>query len=183
METSSHTPDLDKIKETLKKLAVLAERGEENERQTALGLLQRLLQKYNLSIPDLINTDLKEREFNFTSRDNLTILSQCIWSINPDAQVSFDSGKNKVYVKLKSSDYIEIIEKFLYYYPLYEKEKMKLMLAFICKHGLTTSANQCANNENNMSTEEVKQVALIMSGMDKSTFSTTRKMVERENKE
>ena len=91
MSFSSPTPDLDKIRETLKKLAVLAKRGEENERQTALGLLQRILQKYNLSISDLKDTDLKEREFNFTSRDNLTILSQCIWSLNPDAQVSLTS--------------------------------------------------------------------------------------------
>ncbi len=182
MNTDSSTPDLDKIRETLKKLAVIAERGEENERQTALGLLQRLLQKYNLSVQDLINTDLIVREFSYSSRDNLTILSQCIWSINPDAQVSFDSGKNKVYVKLKSSDYIEVVEKFLYYYPLYEKEKMKLMLAFICKHRLTTTSTQCANNEN-MSNEEAKQVALMMSGMAKGSFSTTRKMVDRGKKQ
>ena len=182
MSEQSSTPDLDKIKETLKKLAVLAERGEENERQTALGLLQRLLQKYNLSIPDLVNGDLKDREFSFSSRDNLTILSQCIWSINPDAHVSFDSGKNKVYVKLKSSDYIEVVEKFLYYFPLYEKEKVKFMLAFICKHGLTTTSSQCANNENNMSAEEIKQVLLIMSGMTNGTFSTTRKMVDKGDK-
>jgi len=183
MSFSSPTPDLDKIRETLKKLAVLAKRGEENERQTALGLLQRILQKYNLSISDLKDTDLKEREFNFTSRDNLTILSQCIWSLNPDAQVSFDLGKNKVYVKLKSTEYIEIIEKFLYYYPLYEKEKMKLMLAFICKHGLTTiTSDKCDNKENNMSNEEVKQVVLMMSGMEKGSFSTTRKMIERGKK-
>jgi hypothetical protein len=178
MSEQSSTPDLDKIKETLKKLAVLAERGEENERQTALGLLQRLLQKYNLNIPDLINSDLKEREFSYSSRDNLTILSQCIWSISPEAQVSFDSGKNKVYVKLKSSDYIEVVEKFLYYYPLYEKEKMKLMLAFICKHGLTTTTNSCGNNEN-MSEQEVRQVVVMMQGMDKGSFVTNKKMIEK----
>lgn len=183
MNTESSTPDLDKIRETLKKLAVLAERGEENERQTALGLLQRILQKYNLNIADLADADLKEREFNYTSRDNLTILSQCIWSLNPDAQVSFDSGKNKVYVKLKSSDYIEIVEKFLYYYPLYEKEKMKLMLAFICKHGLTTNTSKCEKNENTMSNEEVKHVAIMMSGMEKGSFSTTRKMIEKSKKQ
>ncbi|MBI5541522.1 MAG: DUF2786 domain-containing protein [Bacteroidia bacterium] len=182
MSTETSTPDLDKIRETLKKLAVLAERGEENERQTALGLLQKLLHKYNLTIPDLVNTDLKEREFSYSSRDNLTILSQCIWSINPDAQVNFDSGKNKVYVKLKSSDYIEVVEKFLYYYPLYEKEKMKLMLAFICKHGLTTTTNSCSGNDNNMTEEEVKQVMLIMSGMTKGSFATTRKMVDKNSK-
>ena len=182
MVEQSSTPDLDKIRETLKKLAVLAERGEDNERQTALGILQKLLQKYNLSIPDLVNPDLKEREFNYSSRDNLTILSQCIWSINPDVQVSFDSGKNKVYVKLKSSDYIEVVEKFLYYYPLYEKEKMKLMLAFICKHGLTTASNQCESNENSMTNEEIKQAALMMSGMSAGSFSTTRKMVDRGKK-
>lgn len=178
MSEQSSTPDLDKIRETLKKLAVLAERGEENERQTALGLLQRLLQKYNLNIPDLVNPDLKEREFSYSSRDNLTILCQCIWSINQDAQVSFDSGKNKVYVKLKSSDYIEVVEKFLYYYPLYEKEKMKLMLAFICKHGLTTNTTSCGNSEN-MSEQEVRQVVVMMQGMDKSSFVTTKKMIEK----
>jgi hypothetical protein len=182
MSEISSTPDLDKIRETLKKLAVLAERGEENERQTALGLLQRLLQKYNLNIQDLVNTDLKEREFNYSSRDNLTILSQCIWSINPDAQVSFDSGKNKVYVKLKSSDYIEVVEKFIYYFPLFENEKMKLMLAFICKHGLTTSPNNCSKNESNISNEEAKQVALMMSGMKTSSFASTRKMVDNGKK-
>ncbi len=178
MSEQSSTPDLDKIRETLKKLAVLAERGEENERQTALGLLQRLLQKYNLNVPDLINADLKEREFGYSSRDNLTILSQCIWSISPEAQVSFDSGKNKVYVKLKSSDYIEVVEKFLYYYPLYEKEKMKLMLAFICKHGLTTTTSSCGNNEN-MSEQEVRQVVVMMQGMDKGSFITNKKMIEK----
>ena len=45
MSAPSPTPDLDRIKETLKKLAVLAERGEENERETALLLLQKILIK------------------------------------------------------------------------------------------------------------------------------------------
>jgi hypothetical protein len=182
MSTESPTPDMDRIREVLKKLAVLAERGEENERQTALEMLKRLLQKYNITLPDLINLDEKEREFNYTSRDNLTILAQCIWSVNTNAPVSFDSGKNKVYVKLKSSDYIEVVEKFIYFYPLFKKEKMKLMLAFICKHGLTTSPTDNSKGENNMSKEEMAQVIQMMQGMNKSTFSTTRKMVDRRSK-
>ena len=60
---------------------------------------------------------------------------------------------------------------------------MKLMLAFICKHGLTTiTSDKCDNKENNMSNEEVKQVVLMMSGMEKGSFSTTRKMIERGKK-
>jgi len=179
MKTESSTPDMDRIREVLKKLAVLAERGEENERQTALEMLYKLLQKYNITLPDLVNPDEKEREFNFTSRDNLTILTQCIWSVNADAPVSFDSGKNKVFVKLKSSDYIEVVEKFIYFYPLYEKEKMKLMLAFICKHGLTTSPTDNSKGENTMSNDEMAQVVQMMQGMNNSSFATTRKMVDR----
>lgn len=178
MNTESPTPDMDRIKETLKKLAVLAERGEENERETALFLLQKILLKYNLSVPDLVNPDVKEREFSFTSRDNLTILAQCIWSVNNDAHISFDSGKNKVFVKLRSSDYIEVVEKVQYYFPLYEKEKMKLMLAFICKHGLTTDTTSCSNSEN-MSEQEVRQVVVMMQGMDKSSFVTSNRMIEK----
>jgi hypothetical protein len=182
MSTTSPTPDMDRIREVLKKLAVLAERGEENERQTALEMLQRLLLKYNITLPDLINLDEKEREFNYTSRDNLTILAQCIWSVNADANVSFDSGKNKVFVKLKSSDYIEVVEKFIYFYPLFEKEKMKLMLAFICKHNLTTLPTDNNKGENNMSNDEMSQVIQMMQGMNNSTFATTRKMVDRKRR-
>lgn len=182
MNTNSPTPDMDRIREVLKKLAVLAERGEENERQTALEMLHRLLQKYNITLPDLINRDEKEREFSYSSRDNLTILAQCIWSVNADAHVSFDSGKNKVFVNLKSSDYIEVVEKFIYFYPLYEKEKMKMMLAFICKHGLTTSPTEGSSCENNMSKDEMAQVVQMMQGMNNSSFSTTRKMVDRRKK-
>lgn len=178
MPSDSPTPDLDRIKEVLKKLAVLAERGEENERETALLLLQKILLKYNLSVPDLVNPDVKEREFSYVSRDNLTLLAQCIWSINNDAHISFDSGHNKLFVNLRSSDYIEVVEKVQYYYPLYEKEKMKLMLAFICKHGLTHNTTSCSNG-NNMTEQEVRQVVVMMQGMDKSTFVSTRKMVER----
>ena len=126
----SPTPDLDRIKEVLKKLAVLAERGEENERETALLLLQKILLKYNLSVPDLVNPDVKEREFSYVSRDNLTLLAQCIWSINNDAHISFDSGHNKLFVNLRSSDYIEVVEKVQYYYPLYEKEKNEAYACF-----------------------------------------------------
>ncbi len=178
MASQSPTPDMDRIKETLKKLAILAERGENNERETALLLLQKILLKYNLSVPDLVSPDIKEREFSFTSRDNLTILAQCIWSVNKDAHISFDSGRNKVFVKLRSSDYIEVVEKVQFYFPLYEKEKMKLMLAFICKHGLTTDTTSCQSNEN-MSEQEVRQIVVMMQGMDKSSFVTSHKMIEK----
>ena len=178
MSTTSPTPDLDRIKETLKKLAVLAKRGEENERETALLLLQKILVKYNLTISDLVNPDIKERTFSFTSRDNLTILAQCIWSVNNDAHISFDSGKNLLYVKLRSSDYIEVVEKYHYFFPLYEKEKMKLMLAFICKHGLTTNTDSCTTVEK-MTEQEVKKVLVMMQGMDKSNYISTRKMVDK----
>ena len=178
MNAQSPTPDMYRIKETLKKLAILAERGEENERETALLLLQKILLKYNLSVPDLVNPDVKEREFGFTSRDNLTILAQCIWSVNNDAHISFDSGRNKVFVKLRSSDYIEVVEKVQFYFPLYEKEKMKLMLAFITKHGLTTEAPE-SNNKENMSEQEVRQIIVMMQGMDKSSFVTSHKMIEK----
>jgi hypothetical protein len=178
MNSQSPTPDMDRIKETLKKLAILAERGEENERETALLLLQKILIKYNLSVPDLVNPDVKEREFSFTSRDNLTVLAQCIWSVNKDAHISFDSGKNRVFVKLRSSDYIEVVEKVQFYFPLYEKEKMKLMLAFITKHGLTTetAGNKCKES---MTEQEVRQIVVMMQGMDKSSFITTNKMIEK----
>ena len=178
MSTQSPTPDMDRIKETLKKLAILAERGEENERETALLMLQKILVKYNLTVSDLVNPDIKERTFTFTSRDNLTILAQCIWSVNNDAHISFDSGRNHLFVKLRSSDYIEVVEKFQYYFPLYEKEKMKLMLAFITKHNLTTSSNTTPSVEN-MTEQEVRQVLVMMQGMDKSSYVSSRKMVDK----
>lgn len=177
MDNSSPTPDLDHIKEVLKKLAVLAERGEENERQTALLMLQKILVKYNLSIPDLVNPDLKEREFSYVSVDNLTLLAQCIRTVNADADISFDSITKKLFVKLRSSDYIEVVEKVQYYLPLYEKEKMKLMLAFISKHGLILNTSG-SPDENYMTEDEVKQVVVMMQGLNKSTYVSSRRKLD-----
>jgi len=59
---------------------------------------------------------------------------------------------------------------------------MKLMLAFVCKHGLTTSPTGNSKGESNMSKDEMAQVVQMMQGMNNSSFATTRKMVERKTK-
>lgn len=85
---NQHNPDLEKIKELLKKVQALAERGIEGEKEAAKGKLKILLAKYNVSLSEIIKNRKTKREFSLKNTGECaTILLHCILDTEPKAKV------------------------------------------------------------------------------------------------
>ena len=123
-DLSNVTPDLDKIRELALKIKELATRGEDNERDVAQNKLETLILKYGLSFEDICETTSLKRIFKVhNNTDCVDLLSQCIWDVNPTAPVSKVSSKKQVLATLTSSQFIEVSEKFEYFWSLYIKQR------------------------------------------------------------
>jgi hypothetical protein len=70
--------DIETIKERLKKLSVLADRGTENERVTAKKLLDDLLEKYNLNIDEVCDTSIQRRTIDYKGKNELLLMCSII---------------------------------------------------------------------------------------------------------
>ena len=66
-------------KSLLKKLQVLAERGEAGEREAAEAALERLTKKYSITIDELDTEEVKVFEFEFHGDDEKQVLIQIAW--------------------------------------------------------------------------------------------------------
>lgn len=140
MENNS---DLERIKELLQKVNELATRGVGGEKEAAQRKLEKLLNKYGLTLNSLNNEKSKERTFKIKNReDYVTILSHVIWDIHPDAKINQNTRKLEVYSKLTTEQYIEVTEKFDYFWKLWCKEKEEFMMAFIINNRLGIRAGK-----------------------------------------
>ncbi len=166
----SQTPDLDKIKKTLLKVKELAERGENGERVSAQVKLETLLSKYNLDISELQSENPVERSISHhRDADARTILVQVIMSITNE-NVFITKGKYVAHAKLTSEQYIEVVEKYKYFWRLYLKQKKIFMRAFVTKNKLF--AINPENIASNISNEDRNDVARMMMSIEKGEFST-----------
>ncbi len=133
------TPDLEKIKTLISKVAELANRGVGGERESAKKKLEKLLKKYGLTLADINGdeNDKQQREFRIKNReDYVTVLTQVIWDVVPDIRIQQNTKRLEVYVKLTTEQYIEVKEKFDYFWNLWVKEKEQFLMAFIIKNRL-----------------------------------------------
>ncbi len=175
-ELKDVTPDLDKIRELALKIKELATRGEENERDVAHNKLEALLKKYGLSFQEIIETESFKRIFQVeNTTDCVDILSQCIWDVNPDAPVSQIVTKKQVLVSLTSSQFIEVTEKFKYFWTLYVKQRDKyikqakdnFLVGFIVKNKLGIEND---SNKEEMSQDQIDKVVDVAGDIEKGDF-------------
>jgi len=168
---TTQTPDLDKIKKTLLKVKELAERGEDGERVSAQNKLTSILKKYNINVSDIESEECIERDIKHNrDPDSRTILVQVILSVS-DSSVFVTKGQSCAHAKLTSTQYIEVVEKYKYYWELYKKQKAIFIRAFITRNGLF-SINPDNTTTAKISEQEKNEVTRMMMSLTKGDFDS-----------
>lgn len=151
-------PSNEKTIELLKKLKALADRGVDGEKDTAEIMLTRTLEKYGMTLEDIETPRLKKRFIDYKKEDE-RLLFQIVSSVIGNKGLKERSTKtNKQYRwrwMLSDSEFIELDNKFEFYYKLYETEKKNLFGAFAMKHQLFPTDSEAADWDD--LTEEQKE--------------------------
>ncbi len=177
--TENITPDLERIKLLIAKVLELAKKGIDGEKKAAQEKLEKLLKKYNLTLADIDSEDNKlKRTFRIKNRDDYkTILTQVICDVAPNVKIQENTKKLEIYSKLNAEQYIEVKEKFDYFWNLWCKEKEEFTIAFIIKNSLGIGGKSKSNIDNEM----VNGVKGKMSSVTKGDYVSKNKKLIKEN--
>ena len=131
--------DKDQLKELLKKLKTLSERGVGGEKDTAKKKFEKLLADNGLTERDLIDDEPRYYLFSYQGQLKLILLQQCIYKTLGAG--SFQTYKtkgtrNKIGAYCTPAQKVEIDLDFQFYSALFDEEADALMTAFIAKQDI-----------------------------------------------
>lgn len=156
--------DSKKIKELIKKVRVLAERGEKNEKEVALCKLKELMAKYQ--IKKFEESKHKKRVFKLVDfGDCKTIMVHCILDTNPKTSVDGSKQKKELYCTLTDEEYINVCEKFNHYYPEFVKQREVFVKAFIVANNLGI-----IDGESDVSEDVVNEIKDMLSNVKATNY-------------
>jgi len=174
----------DRINRKMQKLKALAEGTSfEHERQSALEILHKLMEKYGVSEHDLDDISITTHEFKCKGERELELLFQVARKILGSLSKHYTYRRNgrkvsnKIGIDCTLSQKIEIDFLFSFYRKLYKKEEKALFTAFIHKHKLHgVPTGDSGNSGKEMSPEELIKHWQMMSSMEN---ATPHKLIER----
>jgi hypothetical protein len=150
----------DSLRDKLRKIKELAERGTTHERQTAAKMLERLLIKYSISMEDLIASEPKLYQFSFSRKLDLTLLVHIIGKVKMTDQVEVrrfkGKQKNSVWVELTPAERAEVVLLLRTYKKALRKEEEKLLDAFVIVNQIFNT-NQSAKQPE-LTRDEIQQL-------------------------
>lgn len=170
----------DKIINLLKKVNELAKRGVDGEKESAAQRLEYLMGKYGVSI-DMLEADTKkEREFVIRS-DQAKFFSQTVYSVCGKVDVMYYKNerykkKSRRLVVMTETEFIEVSEKFAFYWEKYEQDLVYFYKAFIHKNKLFSkpSGEELDREPTREEIEEYERVQEMMQGLKK--YSLQKKL-------
>lgn len=134
----------------LRKIQTLAERGERHEAQAAQRRLTSLTARYGIKLEELSSPQIRSYGFAIASREEQDLLGQCVLKVvNTDAlDVSLNTERTQVYVKLTPQQYIDVDTLYQYYRQAWQQERERLLSdalkAFVLRYGLYSETNDDA---------------------------------------
>lgn len=164
----------DNLLNLIRKLKELADRGEGGEKDNAANKLQSLLDKHGISLEDINEDVLKEREFTLKQHQIkffVQVAYSCFGKETTIYKYQNEKKRKEVkrFLKLTDAQFIELTAKFDFYWDKYEKDLEIFYSAFIQKNELYvkgSSSNDLTQNE----IEEINKVRAMMYGLDKHSF-------------
>jgi len=127
------------LKELLKKLKVLAERGVGGEKETAQKKLDKLMKQNGLTEADLKETEERYYLFSYNGPFKKRLLNQIIYKVLGASRTQLYHSKgtrNKIGVHCTPAEKIEIELEFEFYSALFDEEVDILLSAFISKQDI-----------------------------------------------
>lgn len=122
----------EKLLSKARKLKALADRGIEEEKESAKRFYKDFIDKHGIPEGD-INPEHYNRVFRVKNREHEMLLSHIILSVNPYININKSRGEYKVV--LDDADYVEVIERVDFFYKAFNKEKELFFLAFMERFG------------------------------------------------
>ena len=159
----------------IRKLKELADRGEGGEKDNAANKLQSLLDKHGISLEDINQDVIKEREFILNS-NQIKFFVQVAYSCfgNETAIFKLQNEKKskqvKRFLKLTDAQFIELTAKFDFYWEKYEKDLQIFYSAFIQRNELYVKGSSAKEDLTQEEIEEINKIRAVMQGLDKHSF-------------
>ncbi len=174
---NQHHPDLDKIKNLLEKVQALAERGIEGEREAAKGKLKILLEKYNITLREITKNKKTKRTFSLkNTTDCASIFFHVVMDVEPKANLRILASSRQMFVWLTPQQFIEVTEKYRYFWKLYEKQKELFLHAFLIKNNIGLAPN--SNCRDSMSEVDADELMRLSSAISKGNFMPDSRLIE-----
>jgi hypothetical protein len=161
--------------ERLKKLYALAIRGVGGEKEQAQKLLEKLMQKYGVSLAELDEEQIKDFDIEVHGEFERKLLRQVVYKITGDPYDARDlvytksqrPCRTKMRVRCTEAQKIEVEFLLDFYKNLWQREVDALFLAFIHKHEIFGQHidGKCGT----MSYEEFEKMRRMMDGLSDET--------------
>jgi hypothetical protein len=154
----------DNKKELIKKLKVLAEKGEGGEKDKAEILLKKLMDKYGVSEGD-IAADIKEYyEFEVCEWTQQLVVQVASTVIGSDFEIYRQKEKEEstIALLLSTTEYLEIQAKYEFYLKAFREEFQIFRRAFITSNTLY-HASCLQSNDNEYTSEDLKVLKIALS--------------------
>lgn len=173
---------IDSIREKIRKIQALAERGVGGEKENAKRILQKLLAKYKLTLEDLPKLAQDATEiyyFRCKGEVERSLLQQCYLYVVPDGEPCCFTrhGRKALGFKLTYLQYFELKNYWDYYRQLWKRELRLFYQAFIYKHDILRKSRTKSTSSTKLTEEEIEQILHMMSGLSDSGYMPARKMI------
>lgn len=135
---------MDTIKEKLRKVHALATEGLDGERAAAQVTLDKLLDKYGLTLQDIVDEATTEYIFKYHTPLERRLLMQITVSVTQSRETVIWTYKRKkqVGIELTRAEFAEIKFLFLEFVPIWREEQEAFLNAFCVKHDLLAPADE-----------------------------------------
>lgn len=164
--------DKERATERMKKIYSLALNGIDGEQEQAQKILDKLLDKYSLSLEEINEEKTECFDIKYRGAEQESLLSQIIYKVTDNKNCFGDYFNNytkrkdrtKLWVNCTAVQKIEIEFLFDFYKTLWEKEKKAFFRAFIEKHKIFGNAD--TGEKKSLSREEIMKMYAMMNSMD-----------------
>ena len=156
------------IKNKLKKLLALAERGVQGEADNARRLLEKLCKEYGVSIEELLDEN-QTKFYRFDIGMNALykgLFTQCFSKVTQKNSLEYRQvSRSKIEVKMTAIQYAEIVSLFEWHKSNFNKDledmKKNILLAYCRKHHLYSDVKP-ENGELTLTEDERKRLIKIL---------------------
>ena len=162
--------------ELAKKLNELSKRGDSGERDNALKRLETVMKKYGIT-DEMLEYDIRTQFEFVVVKEQMQFMRQVIASVCgkiPFYGVRGEERKKKqtLVVEITNAEFIEISEKFIFFWDRYHKDLELFYSAFIQRNELYTKPDPDAeSNPSNKSVDEIIAMVSLMRGLEKHTMT------------
>ena len=172
------------IKNKLKKLLALAERGVQGEAENARKLLEKLCKEYDVSMEELLDENqVKYYRFNI-GRNAIykDLFVQCYCKVVQKVSLSYhQASRSQIEVKMTALQYAELMSLFEWHKANFDKDfedmKKNILLAYCQKHHLYSDVK--LENDRELTADERKRLIKIMFMQESLNDNQYHKLLEQ----